>query len=250
MKLDLSGKTALVTGGARGIGASISRTLGTAGVKVVINYNKSGDRAEKLRDELCSEGFESEIFQADVSEPAQVDRLFQFIRSYSGQLDILLNNAGVIRDTLLLTMSVADWDRVHDVNLRGVFLTARMAAEMMVPRHCGKMINIASVSGIRGGRGQTNYASAKGGLISFTRACAIELAPKGIQVNAVLPGFIETEMSVRARRRAAEAVLDRIPAQRFGKPQEVANLVLFLASELSDYITGQAIPVDGGLSVS
>jgi 3-oxoacyl-[acyl-carrier protein] reductase len=250
MKLDLSGKTALVTGGARGIGASISRTLGTAGVKVVINYNKSGDRAEKLRDELCSEGFESQIFQADVSEPAQVDRLFQFIRSYSGHLDILVNNAGVIRDTLLLTMSVADWDKVHDVNLRGVFLTTRMAAELMVPRHCGKMINIASVSGIRSGRGQTNYASAKGGLISFSRACAIELAPKGIQVNAVLPGFIETEMSVRARRRAGESVLDRIPAQRFGKPQEVANLVLFLASELSDYITGQAIPVDGGLSVS
>lgn len=250
MKLDISGKTALVTGGARGIGASISRTLGTAGVKVVINYNKSGDRAEKLRDELCSEGFESQIFQADVSEPAQVDRLFQFIRNYSGQLDILVNNAGVIRDTLLLTMSVADWDKVHDVNLRGVFLTTRMAAELMVPRHCGKMINIASVSGIRGGRGQTNYASAKGGLISFSRACAIELAPKGIQVNAVLPGFIETEMSVRARRRAGESVLDRIPAQRFGKPQEVANLVLFLASELSDYITGQAIPVDGGLSVS
>ena len=250
MKLDLSGKTALVTGGARGIGASISRTLGTAGAKVVINYNKSGDRAEKLRDELCSEGFESEIFQADVSEPAQVDRLFQFIRSYSGQLDILVNNAGVIRDTLLLAMSVADWDMVHDVNLRGAFLTTRMGAELMVPRHCGKIINIASVSGIRGGRGQTNYASSKGGLISFTRACAIELAPKGIQVNAVLPGIIETEMSTRARRRAGEALLDRIPAQRFGKPQEVANLVLFLASELSDYITGQAIPVDGGLSVS
>ncbi|MGD0398629.1 MAG: SDR family NAD(P)-dependent oxidoreductase [Syntrophobacteraceae bacterium] len=250
MKLDLSGKTALVTGGARGIGASISRTLGTAGAKVVINYNKSGDRAEKLRDELCSEGFESEIFQADVSEPAQVDGLFQFIRSYSGQLDILVNNAGVIRDTLLLAMSVADWDMVHDVNLRGAFLTTRMGAELMVPTHCGKIINIASVSGIRGGRGQTNYASSKGGLISFTRACAIELAPKGIQVNAVLPGIIETEMSTRTRRRAGELFLDRIPAQRFGKPQEVANLVLFFASELSDYITGQAIPVDGGLSFS
>jgi len=250
MKLDLSGKTALVTGGSRGIGAFISRTLGTAGAKVVINYNKSGDRAQKLRDELCSEGFESEIFQADVSEPAQVDGLFQFIRSYSGQLDILVNNAGVIRDTLLLAMSVADWDMVHDVNLRGAFLTTRMGAELMVPRHCGKIINIASVSGIRGGRGQTNYASSKGGLISFTRACAIELAPKGIQVNAVLPGIIETEMSVRARRRAGELLFDRIPAQRFGKPQEVANLVLFFASEFSDYITGQAIPVDGGLSVS
>jgi 3-oxoacyl-[acyl-carrier protein] reductase len=250
MKLDLSGKTALVTGGARGIGASISRTLAAAGAKVVINFNKSGEKAGKLRDEIRSEGFESEIFQADVSEPDQVDRLFQFIRSYSGRLDILVNNAGMIRDALLLAMSAAEWDKVHDVNLRGAFLTTRIAAELMVLKHYGKIINIASVSGIRGGRGQTNYASAKGGLISFTRACAVELAPKGIQVNAVLPGFIETEMSTRARRRAGEALLDRIPAQRFGNPQEVANLVLFLASEFSDYITGQAIPVDGGLSVS
>jgi len=249
-EIKLSGKTALVTGGARGIGEAISRTLGACGAKVVINFNKSGERAEKLRDELRSQGLETEIFQADVSQPDQVDALFQFIRSYSGRLDILVNNAGVIRDSLLLAMNVADWEKVHDVNLKGAFLTTRMAAELMVSRHCGKMINIASVSGIRGGRGQTNYASAKGGLISFTRACAIELAPKGIQVNAVLPGFIQTEMTTRAMRRAGEVLLDRIPARRFGTPQEVANLVLFLASELSDYITGQAFPVDGGLSVS
>ena len=161
-----------------------------------------------------------------------------------------MNNAGVIRDTLLLTMALTDWEKVHDVTLRGSFLTTRMAAELMVPRHRGKIINIASVSGIRGGRGQTNYASAKGGLISFTRACAVELAPKGIQVNAVLPGMIETEMSSRARKRAAETILERIPAGRFGATQDVADLVLFLASGMSDYITGQAIPVDGGLSIS
>jgi 3-oxoacyl-[acyl-carrier protein] reductase len=250
MNLDLSGKTALVSGGARGIGAAISRALAAAGAKVVINFNKSGERAEKLRDELRAEGLDAEIFQADVSDPAQVERLFQFVRSSAGQLDILVNNAGVIRDTLLLAMSVGDWEKVHDVNLTGAFLMTRMAAELMVPRHGGKIINIASVSGIRGGRGQTNYASAKGGLIAFTRACAVELAPKGIQVNSVLPGFIETEMSVRAMRRAGEAILDRIPAHRFGSPREVANLVVFLASEMSEYITGQAIPVDGGLSVS
>jgi 3-oxoacyl-[acyl-carrier protein] reductase len=250
MKLDLSGKTALVSGGARGIGAFISRTLGTAGARVVINFNKSGEKAEKIRDELRSLGFESEIFQADVSEPAQVERLFRFIGKSAGQLDILVNNAGVIHDTLLLTMSVEDWQKVHDVNLTGAFLMTRMAAELMVPKHCGKIINIASVAAIRGGRGQTNYASAKGGLVSFTRACAIELAPKGIQVNAVLPGFIETEMTARTRRRAGEVILDRIPAQRFGTPQEVANMVLFLASPMSEYVTGQAIPVDGGLSVS
>ena len=218
MNLDLSGKTALVSGGARGIGAAISRALGAAGAKVVINFNKSGEKAEKIRDELRTNGFEAEIFQADVSEPAQVEKLFQFIRSSAGHLDILVNNAGVIRDTLLLTMSVVDWEKVHDVNLTGAFLMTRMAAELMVPRHSGKIINIASVSGIRGGRGQTNYASAKGGLISFTRACAVELASKGVQVNAVLPGFIETEMTVRTMRRAGEAILDRIPAHRFGRP--------------------------------
>jgi 3-oxoacyl-[acyl-carrier protein] reductase len=250
MNLDLSGKTALVSGGARGIGASITRTLGAAGARVVINYNKSGEKAEKVRDELRCEGIEAEIFQADVSDAAQVERLFQFIRSSVGQLDVLVNNAGLIRDTLLLTMSVSDWEKVHDVSLRGAFLMTRMAAELMVPRHCGKIINIASVSAIRGGRGQTNYASAKGGLIAFTRACAVELAPKGVQVNAVLPGFIETEMSVRAMRRAGEAILDRIPAHRLGSPQDVANIVLFLASGMSEYVTGQAIPVDGGLSVS
>jgi 3-oxoacyl-[acyl-carrier protein] reductase len=250
MNLDLSGKTALVSGGARGIGAAISRALGAAGARVVINFNKSGEKAEKVRDELRSDGFEAEIFQADVSEPAQVEKLFEFVKGCAGQLDILVNNAGVIRDTLLLTMSTGDWKKVHDVNLTGAFLMTRMAAELMVPKHRGKIVNIASVSGIRGGRGQTNYASAKGGLIAFTRACAVELAPKGIQVNAVLPGFIETEMSTRAMRRAGETILERIPAHRFGSPQEVANLVVFLASDMSEYVTGQAIPVDGGLSVS
>ncbi|MHC1726785.1 MAG: SDR family NAD(P)-dependent oxidoreductase [Syntrophobacteraceae bacterium] len=250
MKLDLSGKIALVTGGARGIGAAISRTLALSGARVIINFNRSAEKAEKLRDEIISEGFEAEIFQADISDPAKVDLLARHIRSNSGRLDVLVNNAGMIRDTLLLTMEVSDWEKVHDVNLRGAFLTTRMAAELMVRNHQGKIINIASVSGIRGGRGQTNYASAKGGLISFTRACAVELASKGIQVNAVLPGMIETEMSNRARKRAGEILLDRIPAQRFGIPREVADLVLFLASGMSDYITGQAIPVDGGLSIS
>lgn len=250
MKLDLTGKTALVTGGARGIGAAISRVLASAGARVIINCNKSAEAAGKLRDELCSEGFEVDIIQADVSDPAQVETLSRDIRKNFPNLDILVNNAGIVKDTLLLTMDLSDWEKVHDVNLRGAFLMTRMAAELMVRQHHGKIVNIASVSGIRGGRGQTNYASAKGGLISFTRACAVELAPKSIQVNAVLPGMIETEMSTRARKRAGEVLLERIPAQRYGSPEEVANLVLFLVSDKSDYITGQAIPVDGGLSIS
>lgn len=250
MKLDFSGKTALVTGGARGIGAAVSRALAEAGAKVVVNYSKSGDAACKMSEELCACGFNLEAFQADVSDAAQVEALFRRIREAFGKLDILVNNAGIIRDGLLLTMPVADWEKVHDVNLRGAFLTTKLAAEMMFMQRSGKIVNIASVSGIRGGRGQVNYASAKGGLISFTRACAVELAPRNIQVNSVLPGVIETQMSSRVRKRAGEQLLDRIPAQRYGSPEEVANLVLFLASDKADYITGQAIPVDGGLSIS
>ncbi len=249
-KLDLRGRSALVTGGARGIGAAICRTLALAGAKVLINYNRSREKAVALRDEICAEGFEAEIFQADVAEPAQVEALFRHARSIFGGLDILVNNAGIVKDTLLLTMDLPDWEKVHNINLRGAFLTTRMAAELMMQKRSGKIINIASVSGIRGGRGQTNYASAKGGLISFTRACAVELAPKGILVNAVLPGMIETEMSSRTRKRAGEIILERIPVQKFGSPQDVADLVVFLASDLSNYITGQAIPVDGGLSIS
>jgi 3-oxoacyl-[acyl-carrier protein] reductase len=250
MNLDFTGKTALVTGGARGIGAAISRGLASAGARVLIHCNKSVETAGKLRDELRSEGYGIEVLQADISDPRQIETLSRDIHKNYSNLDILVNNAGIVRDTLLLTMELADWEKVHDVNLRGAFLMTRMAAELMVPKHRGKIVNIASVSGIRGGRGQTNYASSKGGLISFTRACAVEFAPKGIQVNAVLPGMIETGMSSRARKRAGEVILERIPAQRYGNPEEVANLVLFLASDKSDYITGQAIPVDGGLSIS
>jgi|SRR5208283_2753128 len=249
-QMNLSGKTVLVTGGARGIGEAISRSLACAGAKVLINFNRSSDKARLLMEELRSRGTGCEIFHADISEPDQVESLFLKIRQSCDRLDILVNNAGIIQDKLLLAMDLSDWERVQRVNLRGAFLVTKMAAELMVPRHSGKIINIASVAALHATRGQTNYAAAKGGLVSFTRACAIELAPKGILVNAVLPGFIKTEMSVRTIRRAGETLLNRIPVQRFGSPQEVAHLVLFLASELSDYITGQAIPVDGGLSVS
>jgi 3-oxoacyl-[acyl-carrier protein] reductase len=147
-------------------------------------------------------------------------------------------------------MDLSDWERVHDVNLKGAFLCTRAAAELMMLHHAGKIINIASVGAIRGGRGQTNYASSKGGLLAFTRACAVELGSKGIQVNAILPGMIQTDMSRQVRKRAGETLLERIPMGRFGEPTEVAHLVVFLASDRSDYITGQAIAVDGGFSVA
>ncbi len=250
MNVDLSGKIALVTGGSRGIGQECCLLLSRAGAKVIINYNKSKEQAGEVMEEITRQGTEADIFQADISKPEEVKALFEYIGKKFGRLDIIVNNAGIIKDNLLLAMELSDWDRVHNVNLRGAFLCTRSAAEMMMAHHSGKIINIASTGAIRGGRGQTNYASAKGGLISFTRACAVELAGKGIQVNAIMPGMIVTEMSNRVRKRAGEQILEKIPASRFGEPVDVANLVVFLASDKADYITGQAISVDGGLSIS
>ena len=250
MDLDLSGKVALVTGGAGGIGGDISLLLSKAGATVVINFNKSKENAEKLKEEISGFGHEVDIFQADISNSEEVRALFDYIRKRFNKLDILVNNAGIIKDNLLLSMELSDWDMVQDVNLRGAFLCTKFAAEMMMLNHYGKIVNIASIGAIKGSRGQTNYAAAKGGLVSFTRACAVELVGKGIQVNAVLPGMILTAMSKRIRKRSGETILKNIPAGRFGEPIEVANLVLFLTSDKADYITGQAISIDGGMSIS
>jgi len=250
MKIDLTGSIALVTGGSRGIGRETSLLLAQAGAHVIINYNRSAEEAEKIREEIIRQEGKAAIFQADIAKPEEIEKLFAYIKTHFNKIDILVNNAGIIRDNLLLSMGLPDWDRVLELNLRGAFLCSKFAAEMMMPQHAGKIINISSVSAIKGGRGQTNYAASKGGLISFTRACAVELSGKGIQVNAVLPGMIVTDMSTRARKRAGEDILKGIPCGRFGEPRDVALLVLFLASNMSDYITGQAISVDGGLSVS
>ena len=250
MNIDLAGKIAVVTGGARGIGRKTSLQLSEAGATVIVNYRKSKDQAEAIRLEISRRGGTVEVIKADISTPAQVEAFFEHIRNRYQRLDILVNNAGIIKDNLLLAMEISDWDKVHDVNLRGAFLCTRLAAEMMMFHHWGKIINIASVGAIRGGRGQTNYASAKGGLVAFTRACAVELGGKGIQVNAVLPGIIDTQMSKRARKRAGAKIMQRIPAARYGETDDVANLVVFLASDKADYITGQAICVDGGLSIA
>lgn len=248
--IDLAGKVALVTGGAKGIGKECCLTLSRAGAHVIINFSRSGEDAATLMKEVLDAGGKAETFQADIAVPLQVQALFDYVKKTHGKLDILVNNAGIIKDKLLLMMDLADWDKVHDINLRAAFLCTRLAAEMMLQNHAGRIINISSIGAIRCSRGQTNYASSKGGLISFTRACAVELSGKGIQVNAVLPGMIVTKMSSRVRKVAGEDLLKAIPAGRFGEPAEVANLVLFLASDLSAYITGQAISVDGGMSVS
>ncbi|MBF8261325.1 MAG: fabG [candidate division NC10 bacterium] len=250
MKIDLSGKVALVTGGARGIGGACSLALARLGATVIINYCRSKDAAERLQEEIAGAGGQARTFQADVSKPDEVEAMFAFLRREYARLDILVNNAGIIRDTLLLLMTLDDWQSVQDVNVTGTFLCTRCAVEMMLRQHGGKIITIASASAVSGGRGQTNYAASKGALVSFTRASAVELGRKGIQINAVLPGIIETDMSKAIRERAGEALLERIPVRRFGQPSEVASLVAFLASEESNYIIGQAISIDGGLSIS
>ena len=250
MKFDLSGKVALVTGGARGIGGACSLALARFGATVIINYYRSKDAAERLQEEIAGAGGQARTFQADVSKPDEVEAMFAFLRREYARLDILVNNAGIIRDRLLLSMKLDDWQSVQDVNVTGTFLCTRCAVEMMLRQHSGKIITIASASAVSGGRGQTNYAASKGALVSFTRASAVELGRKGIQINAVLPGIIETDMSKAIRERAGAALLERIPVRRFGQPSEVASLVAFLASEESNYIIGQAISIDGGLSIS
>jgi 3-oxoacyl-[acyl-carrier protein] reductase len=250
MKTDLTGQVALVTGGGRGIGRACSVALARLGAKVIINYRRSRDSAERLAKDIVGEGGDGHAYQADVSDSAAVDAMFQFIRQEYRRLDILVNNAGIIQDTLLLSMTLQDWTSVQTTNLTGAFLCTRHAVEMMLRQGGGKIVNIASASADVGGRGQTNYAASKGGLVAFSRAAAVELARKGIRVNAVLPGIIETDMSLPVRQRAASKLLERIPSRRFGRVDEVANLVAFLASDASEYIVGQAIAIDGGLSAS
>jgi 3-oxoacyl-[acyl-carrier protein] reductase len=250
MKLDLVGKIALVTGGGRGIGRACCVALARQGATVIINYRRSRDAAETLEKEIVGAGGGGRAYQADVSDPGAVDAMFRFIQQEYRRLDILVNNAGIVQDTLLLSMTLQDWTSVHATNLTGAFLCTRHAVEMMLRQGGGKIVNIASASVDVGGRGQTNYAAAKGGLVAFSRAGAVELARKGIRINAVLPGIIETDMSLQVRQRASDKLLERIPARRFGRAEEVADLVSFLVSDASDYVVGQAIAIDGGLSAS
>ena len=250
MDMELKDRVALVTGGSRGIGRATSLALAASGARVIVNYVKSKEKAEAVVAEIAASGGAAEAFKTDVSKPDEVETLFNHIRDSYKRLDILVNNAGVIKDTLLAGMPIKEWDRVMDVNLRSAFLCMRAAVELMMAEHSGTVINISSTSAIMGGRGQTNYAASKGGMISLTRASAVELAGKGIRVNAVLPGMVVTDMSGRIRKRAGDELLKRIPQGRFGEPQEVADLVVFLASDRASYITGQSLVIDGGLSVS
>ncbi len=249
MNIDLSGKVALVTGGGRGIGRACCLALAGAGAAVAVNYSASKDAAEEVKAEIEKAGGRAETYQADVSSFEEVQKMFESVKEAFGTLDILVNNAGVIKDTLLLRMKPADWEKVLGVSLNGAFHCTKMAVEIMMRNRSGNVVNISSIIGMMSGGGQTNYAAAKAGVISFTRACAAEMSGRGLRFNAVLPGMIETDMSETVRKRASDKILERIPSKRFGQPEDVAKVVVFLASDAASYINGEAITVDGGMHI-
>ena len=244
----LEGKVAIVTGASRGIGRAIAVTLASEGAKVVVNYASSASAAEAVVAEIngLDNGSEAIAVPADVSKEAEVDSLIKSAIDKWGRVDVLVNNAGITRDTLLLRMKLEDWQSVIDLNLTGVFLTSRMIAKIMLKQKSGRIINIASVSGLMGNAGQGNYSAAKAGVIGFTKTVAKELASRGITVNAVAPGFIATDMTADLKN--TEEILKFIPLGRYGQPEEIAGMVRFLAADpAAAYITGQVSNVDGGM---
>jgi 3-oxoacyl-[acyl-carrier protein] reductase len=244
----LEGKVAIVTGASRGIGRAIAVALASEGAKVVVNYASSASAAEAVVAEINSldNGSEAIAVPADVSKEAEVDSLIKSAIDKWGRVDVLVNNAGITRDTLLLRMKLEDWQSVIDLNLTGVFLTSRAIAKIMLKQKSGRIINIASVSGLMGNAGQGNYSAAKAGVVGFTKTVAKELASRGITVNAVAPGFIATDMTADLKN--TEEILKFIPLGRYGQPEEIAGMVRFLAADpAAAYITGQVFNVDGGM---
>lgn len=245
----LENKVALVTGASRGIGREIAMALAKEGASVIINYNGSRERAEEVKNSIESEGGKAFLYPCDVSDFQSCEAMAKDIVKTHGRLDILVNNAGITRDNLIMKMKEEDFDAVLNVNLKGTFNTIRHFSRQMLKQKSGKIINISSVSGILGNAGQVNYAASKAGVIGLTKTMARELCSRGITVNAVAPGFVDTEMTEVLSGDIKEAACKQIPLGRFGKPSEIAAMVAFLASEKADYITGQVISVDGGMNI-
>lgn len=250
MLLDLSGRVAIVTGGSRGIGRATAERLAASGATVVVNYRGNAAAAEATVAAITAAGGKALAVQGDVSQPADVEHLVKTALEQFGRIDILVNNAGITRDNLLLRMKESDFDEVIATNLRGVFLCTRAVLRPMTKQRFGRVINITSVIGLIGNAGQANYAAAKAGIIGFTKSTAREMASRGITVNAIAPGFIETEMTDALNEETRKAILATIPLGRFGQPAEVAGLICFLASDAGAYISGQTLTIDGGMVMS
>lgn len=245
----LKGKIALVTGAAKGIGRAIALALAADGATVVVNYNGSGEKAEQTLEEVRKLGSDGMVYQCNVADTAAADVMVKDIIRIYGRLDILVNNAGITRDNLIMRMSEEDFDAVIDANLKGCFNTIKAASRQLLKQREGRIINITSVSGILGNAGQANYSASKAGIIGLTKTMAREMASRGITVNAIAPGFVETDMTQVLSDSVKEAATAQIPLGHFGKPEDIANMAAYLASEKASYITGQIISVDGGMAI-
>ncbi len=245
--MTIQGKVAVVTGGGRGIGRAIAVRLGSEGAKVAVSYRSNDDAAQETARLIREAGGECETFKGDVSDAEDVKSLFDGVAENLGPVEILVNNAGTTRDNIMLRMKEEEFDEVIDTNLKGSYNCTRAALRGMVRNRWGRIINISSVVGLAGNPGQANYAASKAGLLGFTKSVAREVAERGITVNAVAPGYVETELTGSLGDSVKEQILGQVPTGRFGEPEEIAEVVAFLAGEGAGYVTGQTIAVDGGM---
>ena len=247
MSSKLSGKVAFVTGASRGIGRAIALRLAADGAKVALNFSSNVSKAEEVKAQIEAAGGEAMLVQGDVAKFEVVAELIKSVVNTWGRLDILINNAGITRDNLLIKMTEDDFDRVISTNLKGVFNCTKAVTKLMMKQRGGRIVNMSSVVGLKGNISQANYAAAKAGIIGFTKSAARELASRGVTVNAVAPGFIDTDMTAALSEKVKEVMMQEIPAGRMGTPEDVANAVAFLVSDEAAYITGQVLSVDGGM---
>jgi 3-oxoacyl-[acyl-carrier protein] reductase len=240
-------KVALVTGASRGIGRAVALRLAVEGANVVVNYNTNAAAADEVAQAIRRSGVQAEVVQADVAQASEVDRLVQAALAKFGRIDVLVNNAGITRDTLIMRMSEDDWDSVIDTNLKSAFLVTKAVLRPMLRQRSGRIVNITSIAGVMGNPGQANYAASKAGLIGFTRSTAREIASRNITCNAIAAGVVDTEIWSGVPQSAIDAMLQMIPAGRKGTPEDIAEAVAFLGSDAASYITGQVLNVDGGM---